>query len=425
VTARVAVIGAGAGGLAMARRLREAGVDFVVYEAGSHVGGLWVYQNDNGFAQAYRSLHINSESETTAFDGFPFPAGTALYPDHATMARYFSAFAEHFGIGDSIRLRTPVSNIRRNGSGWTVTAAGLDEEFSDVVVACGHQNSPRHPDFSTTFSGEYLHSHGYRTPDDFAGKRVLVVGAGNSALDIAADICTVTEQTYLASRSPVQILPRMVFGWPTSRVLARVEKPWVPWFVNRRVRELIGWVTHGSMKRWGLEAPKTRTHPTSHPTVVHHMEWQRIMAKPGIASIAGNTVTFTNGEHVEVDTIIAGTGYEIALPFLPEALGVTHGRELDLYRRIVVPGEAHLWFLGFFNVSGGANIPVLDVQAQWITAAILGRVTPPSAEVMRAEIQADQRNIAHRYPNSPRYGLELEPRRYLRRMRRETGAVHG
>lgn len=421
---RVAIIGAGAGGLAMARRLGEAGIPYVVYEAGSHVGGLWVYDNDNGFAQAYRSLHINSESATTAFEGFPFPAGTELYPSHDVMARYFAAFAEHFGILPLVRFSTPVTTIHRSDAGWTVTAAGADEEYTDVVAASGHQNTPQHPEFATSFTGTYLHSNAYRTPAEVAGKRVLVVGVGNSALDIAADICPVTETTYLAARSPVQILPRMVFGWPTSRVLAKVEKPWVPWFVNRRIREAIGWVTHGSMERWGFESPKTRTHPTSHPTVIHHMEWNRIVAKPGIASIEGETVHFTDGTTAEVDVLIAGTGYQVHLPFLPDDLAVTRGRDLDLYRRIVIPGVNNLWLIGFFNVSGGANIPVLDLQARWVTAAIAGRVALPSPDEMRAEIQDDQRRIAKRYPGSPRYGLELEPRRYSIRMSREAVAVH-
>lgn len=424
---RVAIIGAGAGGLAASRRLDERDVEHVVYEAGSRVGGLWVYENDNGFAQAYRSLHINSESEATAFEGFPFPPGTDLYPDHSTMAEYFARFAEKFGILPRIRFNSPVAAIDRSDKGWTVTtAAGKRDEFTDVVVASGHQNFPRHPQWRQDFTGRYLHSHAYRTPEAFEEKRVLVVGAGNSALDIAADICTVTSSTTLVARSPVLILPRMVFGWPTSRVLGKLEKPWIPWPVNRWVREKIAWITHGRMERWGFQTPKKRTHPTSHPTLIHHMEWGRVRTKPGITRVVGTTVEFADGTADDFDVIIAGTGYEVMTPFLPDDVVPTRGRELELYRRILLPDWSNLYFLGFFNVSGGANVPVLDHQARWIASAISGSFAAPSPAVQRAEIAEDQIRIGKRYPSSARYGLELDPNIYRRRLDADiTRGSHG
>jgi len=415
---RVGIIGAGAAGLAAARRLIESGVDVVAFEAGSHVGGLWVYENDNGLSPAYRSLHINSESGITAFDGYPFPPGTPLYPSHEEMAAYFAGFAEHFGLKERIRFHSPVESARPlPGGRWALTVrGGATENVDAVVLASGHQNTPRHADFVGDFVGEYMHSQDYRVPDPFADKDVLVVGAGNSALDIAADICPVTRSTTLAARSPVQILPRMFLGAPTARLLGRIERPGVPWAVSRRLRNLICRVAHGPMEQWGFTTPTTRTHPTSHPTLIHHMAWQRVIGKPGVDSVRERTVRFADGSEQKFDAIIGATGYEIELPMLPPEAVPLNGRELDLYRRIVHPDVPGLYFAGFFNVSGGANVAMMDHQARWIAAVVAGDVRLPGARAMRRSISADHRYIRSRYPSSARYGLELEPRRYLRQL---------
>jgi len=412
--ATVAVIGAGAGGLAASRRLSEQGIDHVVYEAGSHVGGLWVYENDNGYAQAYQSLHINSESSVTSFEGFPFPSDTPLYPRHDQMAKYFADFAEHFDLNKHIRFRSPVTRIERTDSGWLISTENSSELYSHVIVASGHQNIPQMPKLPGDFSGPVVHSQNYRKPDEYKDKRVLIIGVGNSALDIAADICTSTKRTVLSARSPVQILPRMLFGWPTSRALGKVAG--LPWPVQRWVRNMITHITHGSMERWGFTTPKSRTHPTSHPTVMHHMTWNRIVGKPGISSISGQQVTFADGSTEEFDVIIAGTGYVNEIPFLSEDLLPLEGRDFQLYHRIVPPTENRMYFLGFFNVSGGANIPILDEQAKWVSSLIAGRVQLPSPHEMRKSIQAETKRLARRYPSSYRYGLELDPKRYVKQL---------
>src|SRR5690606_16640584 len=187
-----------------------------------------------------------------------------LYPSHEEMASYFAGFAVHFGLNERIRFTSPVDAVRRTPGGrWSVSVRGGASEYVDeVVLACGHQNAPRHADFVDDFTGEYLHSQDYRVPDPFADKDVLVVGAGNSALDIAADICPVARSTTLAARSPVQILPRMFLGVPTARLLGRIERPGVPWAVSRRLRNLVCRIAHGPMEQWGFTTPTTRTHPT-------------------------------------------------------------------------------------------------------------------------------------------------------------------
>ncbi|GAC1330294.1 MAG: NAD(P)-binding domain-containing protein [Mycobacteriales bacterium] len=413
---RIAVIGAGAAGLCAAKHLLAAGADVTVFELGSRVGGLWVYENDNGRSPAYASLHINSEQRVTGYADFPFPPGTPLYPTHDRVAGYLDAYADAFGVRPHIRFRTAVTRVEPAGpagSGWRVSLGdGSVESFDDVVVACGHQGAPAHPAYAADFTGSYLHAHAYRVPEPFRDKRVLVVGVGNSALDIASDICTVTASTTLVARSPVLIMPRMLFGVPTARVLAKIEKPWLPWPVARTIRELLSRFTFGRMEQWGFVTPKKRTHPASHPAVMGHVAWERIKIRPGVARVQGTEVEFVDGATESFDTMIAATGYEIDLPFLPAELSPVRERRVELYRRIVLPDTPGLYFVGFFNVSGGANIAMMDVQCRWLVAVAAGQVALPDAEAMRRAIQAEWRTMARLYPASPRYGMELEPRAY-------------
>ncbi|MDP9096430.1 MAG: NAD(P)-binding domain-containing protein [Pseudomonadota bacterium] len=417
---RAAIIGAGAGGLCAAKYLIARGVEVVIYEAGSFIGGLWVYENDNGASPAYKSLHLNSEVAITAYRDFPFPADSPLYPTHDGVCRYLQAYAERFDLRRHIRFRSRVADVSRSGHGWRVTVSdGSAADFDAVVVASGHQAVPKHPEWRNDFKGEYLHSHTYRMPEPFRDKRVLVVGVGNSSLDIAADICILTKSTVIAARSPVLILPRMLFGVPQSRVLARIEKPWVPWPVKRTIRELLARVVHGTMKQWGFTAPKTRTHPASHPNLMTHFMWNRVRAKPGIQSVSGQEVRFVDGTSETFDAVIAGTGYAVDLPFLAPALRPLSGEHINLFLRVVHPSQRGLYFCGMFNVAGGGNIRMMDDQAEWIAELVTGAESPPEPAVMARATEEEQVFLARHFPASGRYALELDPAFYRRQLNRE------
>ncbi len=410
---RFAVIGAGAAGLCAAKNLIAAGLDAVIFEAGSQIGGLWVYDNDNGLSSAYRSLHINSEARVSSYGDFPFPPDAPLYPDHAEMKQYFREYAEHFDLARRIRVNSRVASVTQESAGLKVTlASGEAEVFDGVVAASGHQSTPRHPPEVKGFTGEYLHAHDYRVPEPFTGKRVMVIGPGNSGVDIAADICTVTEHTVLCARSPVLIMPRMMFGVPNSRTLVAIEKPWVPWPVRIWARAFLTRIFQGSMEQWGFRTPKTRTHPISHPTLIAHIAWKRIGVKPGIQSIAGREVRFVDGTTETLDSIIAATGYLTQYPYLSPDMLPLAGTRPVLYNRVVHPSVPGLFFIGLFDVSGGSNIRMMDDQAEYITAIVTSQIRLPDQESMMRAIKADHAWAAKQFPDSPRYGLELDPRRY-------------
>ena len=417
---RVAVIGAGAAGLCAAKTLLARGVEVVVYEIGTCIGGLWVFDNDSGLAPAYKSLHLNSEARVTEYKDFPFPPGSPLYPDHAQVRRYLEAYAERFDVKRHIRFRSKVVDVAPRGNRWTVRLAdGSSDEFDAVVVATGHQGSPSHPAWKEDFTGEYLHSHVYRVPEPFRDKRVLVVGMGNSAVDIASDICVVTKSTTISARSPVLVMPRMLFGVPTSRVLGRIEKKWMPWPLRRTMREILTGIVHGRMEQWGFTTPKTRTHPTSHHNLMSHFVWNRITAKPGIQSVSGRQVNFVDGSSETFDTVIAGTGYGVDLPFLAPALRPLEGHKLGLFLRVVHPTQRGLYFTGLFNVAGGGNIRMMDDQAEWIAELVCGDLGLPEPAEMRKVMEEEQAYLRHHFPGSPRYALELDPAFYRKQLARE------
>src|SRR5262249_48935869 len=188
------VIGAGISGLTAGKALSDWGVPYTCFESSDDIGGNWYFGNPNGRSSAYQSLHIDTSRDGVSFRDMPMgPHEYPDYPHHAQILAYLHRYAEAFGLRERIRFDTPVEKAeRKDGGGWRITLGdGSTEEFAFLVVGNGPPGAPRIPDYPGSFDGETIHSHHYldpKTPLDLFGKRVLVVGIGNSAVDITSEL---------------------------------------------------------------------------------------------------------------------------------------------------------------------------------------------------------------------------------------------
>lgn len=426
---RFAVIGAGAAGLSAAKYLLENGFDDVtVFEIGSQIGGLWCYRNDSGRSSAYRTLHINTARNVTCFSDFQFDDKVQLFPDHWDMHRYLIAYAERFDVARRIRFNAKVVNVRpgpqyrAEAPQWEIELAdGTVELFDRVIVASGHLSLPLHvPELRDKFSGEYLHSHDYREPEPFVSKRICVIGVGNSACDIASDVCVTSPRTVMVARSGVMIAPKLIFGRPFTDVTMKLYRRWIPDWLRRRLIAFLVYLVHGRMTDLGFKPLTRRAHPTTSAVLIQHIAYRRVTVKQGIDRIEGKRIYFNDGTDEEFDVMIAATGYLIDLPFIPPSVVAVENNSVDLYKRVIAPGWKGLYFVGMLNSTANALNQIFEYQSRWICAIEKGQVELPSEAEMRADIEAKKQYINRYFNASPRHTIEEESFYYLIDLDRRT-----
>jgi thioredoxin reductase len=424
---RIAVIGAGACGICAAKYLLEVGMDVTVFEIGSQIGGMWCYRNDNQRSSAYRTLHINTSRGVTRFSDLDFDAQTQPFPDHFDMHRYLVSYAEQFGVTPHIRFNTPVSEVRpvarvepgvHASESWELELEnGVTERYDAVIVATGHLTRPAEVDMLKSF-GEgvegtrYLHAHDYEEPEPFVGKRICVVGIGNSACDIASDVCVTSPRCVLVARSGVMILPKLMFGRAFTDITAKIQRPWIPRALRRRITRFLAWLAHGDTTKLGFKEPEVLTHVTSNATVVTDIAYRRIEVKHGIESIDGQIIEFVDGTKEPFDVLVAATGYEIDLDFVSSEVLEVKDNELDLYMRMVVPDWPGVYFMGFFNTDTALNM-VFEHQARWIREILLDNASLPHPREMQSAIDERKAWYASQYKHTIRHTIEEEHVRYL------------
>ena len=424
----IAVIGAGACGICAAKVMHKAGFNVSVYEIGSRIGGMWCIDNDNGLSSAYRTLHINTSRNVTRFHDLDFDKDTQSFPDHRDMQKYLQQYADHFGVTPLIRFNQRVSSVEpltsevenealtktNNNKRWRVVCENGDaDDFHTVIVASGHLHVPRHVDrFKNYFSAEYLHSHYYKDPDKFVGKRICIVGVGNSACDIAGDVCVNSKRCVLVARSGVLILPKLIFGRPFTDLSSKLQQRWIPYSVRRSLIKLMTWLVHGNMQKLGFKKPDKRVHTTSNGTIVTDIAYRRIEVKQGIDNIKDNRIHFSDGNSEEFDVLIAATGYLTDLPFLDPTIVSVDNNQMDLYQRMVPPDWPGLYLLGFFNTDTALNW-IFNHQANWVREIELGNAALPSANDMKNAIVERRKWVRDNYRDTPRHHLEEESVPYV------------
>ncbi|MFF2777333.1 flavin-containing monooxygenase [Streptomyces sp. NPDC058052] len=425
---RVAVIGAGAAGLAAAKALLDEGLDVTVLERGSRPGGLWAGDGTGadagGGSPAYDSLHLNTSKGRTGFARFPMPEEWPDYPSAALVAGYLAEYADVFGVTARIRFGAHVTSVRRADAGWEVTAGGDPEPYDAVVVANGHNRDPKWPApaYPGTFHGTQLHAHDYRTPDVFAGRRVLVVGMGNSAMDLAVDASYVSDgPVLLSARRGTHIVPKYLFGRPADATGGALAV--LPWRIRQTVAQAVLRLAVGTPERYGLPRPAGglfQDHPTISDTILHRLTHGEVVARPGVARLDGGRVVFTDGTSEDVDVIVWATGYRVTLPFLgPEWRG-DDPEALPLYRRVFHLDDPTLAFVGLMQ-STGAALPVVEAQAELAAAYLSGRYALPSPDAQRASVARAHAAAVRRWGDR-RPMMRVDFDRYVAELPREIRA---
>ncbi|HET7574414.1 MAG TPA: NAD(P)-binding domain-containing protein [Solirubrobacterales bacterium] len=431
---KVCIIGAGGSGIVAAQVLGARRVPFDCFEKGSYVGGNWRYENDNGMSSAYRSLHINTSRRVMAYKSLPMPDHFPDYPDHFQMAAYFEEFVDHFGLRERIRFRTEVLSVEPADGEWEVTVAGPDGEretarYRSVLVANGHHWDPRWPEpafpGSEDFEGEQLHAHHYREPDVLRDKRVVVLGLGNSATDIAVESSRIAAKTFLSVRRGAYVIPKYMNGKPIDEVTTELTSR-LPLAVQRFFAMRALEIAAGDMTSYGLPKPDHKlfeAHPTVSSELLPRLGHGDIEVKPNIDRFTGGRgVRFADGSSEEVDLVVYCTGYKITFPFFDPAVLSAADNRLPLYRRVVSVERPGLYFIGFIQPLGPI-MPLAEAQAEWVADLLAGRAALPAASEMKREIEEEDRRMRKRFVASKRHTVEVDFHPYLRDLRRERKRV--
>lgn len=364
-TTRYCVIGAGAAGLAAVRVLTDEGFAVDCFEATDRVGGHW--HTD------YESLHLITSRDVSGFEGHPMPADYPVYPSRAQMLAYLESFADRFDLRRHVTFGTRVDRVEPDGpagrDGWWVsTSDGGRRRYDGVVVANGHLWDPHLPDVAASFTGTSLHSSQYRSVADVTGRRVLVVGAGNSGCDLAVDAAHARLDVAVSVRRGQVFQPKAIFGRPRAELTWLAKLP--PVLQERVTRALVRVVVGPPEVYRGLPAPATRN-LNEQPPVVNNLlpywiQHGRVEVVPAIAGIDGRTVRFVDGTAREFDTVLWATGFRTTLPFLADDLLTWRdGAPLRVAGLTVPVGAQRLWFVGL-AAPRGPQLPVYSAQSRLV-----------------------------------------------------------
>src|SRR2546421_2142279 len=422
------VIGAGSSGIAAAKALHEHGIPFDCFEKSDRVGGNWVFGNANQMSSAYRSLHINTSRERMEYSDYPMPKSYPDFPHHTHIAEYFDSYVDHFGFRDRIVFETGVERALPGRDGiWTITLDGGEERRYDaLLVANGHHWDPRWPDppFPGRFDGVQLHAHHYVENTDFRDKNVLVVGIGNSAMDIAVESSFVARKTFLSSRRGAYVLPKYLFGRPLDQIGVNALTPVLPFAFRRAILMAMYRIGVGRVADYGLPEPDHKigeAHPTISADFLNRVAHGEMTWKPNVAGLEGDSVRFEDGTLEPIDVIVWCTGYKVTFPFFDEDFVSAPDNDLPLYRRVFKPGIDNLAFIALLQPLG-ATMPLAEAQGRWVAAYLRGEYQLPPLELMVAEMNRERERMFKRYVASKRHTMQVDFDNYLYAVRKELKA---
>ncbi|NWQ67600.1 FMO4 monooxygenase, partial [Neopipo cinnamomea] len=406
---RVAIIGAGVGGLASVKCCLDEGLEPTCFERSEDIGGVWRYTDsmDGTRVSVYRSVITNTSKEMSCFSDFPFPEEFPNYLPHSLLLEYFRMYAHHFDLLRHIRFKTTALSVRKcpdfaTSGQWEVVTEtdGVCEShvFDAVMVCTGHYQEPylpldSFPGIGTRFKGQYLHSQEYKDVEAFQGKRVLVVGIGNTGGDVSVELSHVAAKVFLSARSNTWVISRVSnHGFPLDMVSTTRFNHFLDWLLpsalTRRIRfrKFNSWFNHAN---YGLASTKS----SKFKMIVNEelpfcLLSGTVVLKPSVKEFTESSVVFEDGTTEEkIDVVLFATGYIFPFPCLEESVRSLIDDNRSLYKCIFPPQleKPTLAIIGLVQLTGSIMVGS-EMQARWVTGIFAGWNKLPPASRMMADV---------------------------------------
>jgi len=411
---RVCVIGAGPSGITALKNLRDANLDVVCFDRNNEVGGNWIFSEDESHSSVFETTHIISSKTLSQYGDFTFDdfdKTVSDYPSHDELRRYFQGYANHFDLYSFIEFETVVKSCKRvKANEWniTVTQNNTDrtEVFTDVVVCNGHHSVPRIPEYPGSFSGKFIHSHHYKKAATFKDQRILVIGGGNSACDVAVETSRVSKKTSISWRRGYRIIPKFFFGLPSDIVGARSS--WLPVWIRSWLNDRLLNIFLGKNKLYGLQDVKTKfgeTHPTINDELLYKIRHGKVHPKKDIEKLEGKIVHFTDGTSEEFDVIIACTGYILTHRFFDSSFIDFSNGPVPLYLKMFHQEYHDVFFVGMFQPLG-CIWPGSELQSKLLANYLIGTWKMPKN--IKALCEREVTHPHYKQINTPRHTITVD-----------------
>ncbi len=411
---RICIIGAGPSGITALKNLKDKNLEVLCYDRNKEVGGNWIFSEDESHSSVFETTHIISSKTLSQYEDYTFDdfdKTVADYPSHDELRRYFQAYARHFELYPFIEFETFVKHCKRIGDNqWHITILQDGKEkvevFTDVVACNGHHSVPRMPQYPGKFTGEFIHSHSYKKAAPFSDQRVLVIGGGNSACDVAVETSRVSKKTSISWRRGYRIIPKFFFGLPSDIVGARSS--WLPIKIRSWLNDRLLNILLGKNKLYGLQEVKTKfgeTHPTINDELLYKIRHGKVHPKVDIEKLDENMVYFKDGTQEEIDVIIACTGYVLKHPFFEESFINYSDGPVPLYLKMFHPEYHDLFFVGMFQPLG-CIWPGSELQSKVLANYLTGEWELP--ENIKDLCKKEVTNPHYKQINTPRHTITVD-----------------